>query len=329
MGEVREEPRLLADPEAPARPLLSPVAPPLADDVAGRREPGPPTEAAAAPRADREAPVGSGGRSRPYGPIGSLVLHLLPLLLVLDWPLRPPPEAPAIPVRLVFQPPPPPAPAKPSPPKPLPKPEVRPPPGRLASEDIGDTTSRGQDREKSEAAAAGEKPSAEQAPPSSPEQKTAAVIPPPPLPGAAGLPEEKPGPEPPRPKPKPAIHPPALRRTAARLHFNPRPARVPGPAATRDEYLAYLAYLTRKHLNLLPMSMVGGRRGQTVLDILVLDNGSLGRVSVGRSSGYPDIDRRVEAMIEAVGHFPPLPQWFQGPAMQLEFRLTFPEALEN
>jgi TonB family protein len=161
------------------------------------------------------------------------------------------------------------------------------------------------------------------------EEQAAAVIPPLPLPGALSLPLEKPARALPRPKPKPRVPGPLLRQAEARLHFNPRPGRIPGPAATRDEYLAYLVYLTRKHLNLLPMSVIAGRRGETVIDILVLDNGTLARVGIQQSSGYPDIDRRVEAMIRAVGRFPPLPQWFQGPAMPLEFKLFFPEALED
>jgi hypothetical protein len=32
-------------------------------------------------------------------------------------------------------------------------------------------------------------------------------------------------------------------------------------------------------------------------------------------------------MIAAVGRFPPLPQWFQGPSMPIEFTLRFPGAL--
>jgi TonB family protein len=77
------------------------------------------------------------------------------------------------------------------------------------------------------------------------------------------------------------------------------------------------------------MAMLGGRRGETVIDILVLDNGTVATLKVGQSSGYPDIDRQVQAMIHAVGRFPPLPQWFQGPAMRLEFKIKFPEALED
>jgi TonB family protein len=325
LGEARDEPRLLPDPDGWGRPRLSSAAGfAVHEFVAGRREPLPAT-AMASPSPECETPVTSRQRARPFGPLGSLILHLLPLLLLLGWPLRPPPEVAPIPVRLVFQPPPP-AP-KPSPPKPRPQPEVRPPPGRLASEDFGDTKAHGQDREKTEAAAEKPAPAEKRAP--DPEEKTAAIVPPPSLPKSAASPDQALAPAPPRPKPKPAVPPPLLRRTVARFHAAPRPARFPGPAATRDEYLAYLVYLTRKHLNLLPMSVVGGRRGETVIDILVLDNGSLARVSVGQSSGYPDIDRRIEEMIHAVGRFPPLPQWFQGPSMQLQFTLTFPEALEN
>jgi periplasmic protein TonB len=328
IDEARSEPLFLSDPGS-APPRLSLAGRSIADDVAGgRREPAAAAALPASPLPEREPPVGSRQRRRPFGPVGSLILHLLPLLLLVEWPMRPPVEVAPIPVQLVFQPPPPPPP-KPSLPKPLPKPEVRPPPGRLASEDMGETKTQGQDQAKSEAAAPSKKPEASKEPPPEPQQKTAAAIPPPPVPGATGLPNEKVTEEPPRPKPKPSIHQPLLRRAEARLPLAPRPARFPGPSATKDEYLAYLVYLTRKHLNLLPMSMIAGRRGETVINILVLDNGTLARVDVGASSGYPDIDQRVEAMIRAVGRFPPLPQWFQGPSMELEFMLKFPEAMED
>jgi TonB family protein len=77
------------------------------------------------------------------------------------------------------------------------------------------------------------------------------------------------------------------------------------------------------------MAVIGDRRGVTVIDLLVLDDGTIGMLRVGQSSGYPDIDRRVEQIIASIGHFPPLPQWIQGPSMQLEFRLRFPEALRE
>jgi TonB family protein len=326
IDEARGEPLFSPSPASPpplGRPLISG---PIAEDSAGgRREPAPPDAAPASPPPERAPPIGSRQRTRPFGPVGSALLHLLPLLLLLHWPLRPPAAVTPIPVQLVFQPPPPP---RPSTPQPRPKPKVRPPPGRLASDDIGDTKTRGRDPVESEATAA-EKPAAARTPPREPEQKTAAVVPPPRVPGAFDLPNDTPVHEPPRPKPKPAVPQPLLRRAAARIHLASRPAQFPGPAATRDEYLAYLKYLTLKHLNMLTMAMLGGRRGQTVINILVLDDGTVAVLRVGQSSGYPDIDRQVEAMIHAVGHFPPLPQWFQGPSMQLEFKIKFPEALED
>jgi TonB family protein len=324
IDEARSEPRFAPRSAAAPWSVGGWVSGPFAGEVAAaRREPAGPNAWPASAPPERAPPIGSRQRTRPLGPLGSLVLHLLPVLLLLDWPLRPPAAVTPIPVRLVFPPP-----TKPSPVKPLPKPEVRSPPGRLASDDIGDTTTRGHDPLKRDAATA-ENPATAGTPPREPEQKTAAVIPPPPMPGASGLPNEKPAHEPPRPKLKPAVPQPLLRRADARIHYLPRPARVPGPAASRDEYLAYLKYLTLKHLNMLTLSMVGGRRGQTVIDILVLDDGTVATLKVGQSSGYPDIDRQIEAMIHAVGRFPPLPQWFQGPSMQLEFKIRFPEALED
>jgi hypothetical protein len=150
IDEARSEP-LLALVPGTARPRLSPTPAPIAHDFpADRREPDAPAaeplgaEAAALP--DRERGAASEERRRPWSPIVSLVLHLLPLLLLLEWPMRPPPAVTPIPVQLVFQPPPPPPLPKPAPkpmPKPAPKPklkpETRPPPGRIASENMGAT----------------------------------------------------------------------------------------------------------------------------------------------------------------------------------------------
>ncbi|HYU13262.1 MAG TPA: energy transducer TonB, partial [Stellaceae bacterium] len=97
----------------------------------------------------------------------------------------------------------------------------------------------------------------------------------------------------------------------------------------RDEYLAGLVTLTRRHLDLLSLSLLAGRRGVTALSILVLGDGTIARISVSQSSGYPDIDRQVERMVTAVGRFPPLPQWLQEPSLSLVFRIQFPEALER
>ena len=245
----------------------------------------------------------------PLGLIGSLALHLTPLLLLLSWTSAPADLPPLIPVQLVIEtPPPPPPPAREA--------QKPPPRGPLASEDMGTPEAK-----PTEAPVTPDPPPDQ--PPDPAEVQTALVAPPPPKPEPPREPVLAP-----EPKPKPAPKPPAP-ATAWRRLDAPRPGRVPGPAATRDEYLAYLVSLTRRHLDLLPLSMVGLRRGVTTLTIRVLDDGTVARISVAQSSGYPDIDERIERMVAAVGRFPPLPQWFQGPSMELRLRLQFPEALER
>jgi TonB family protein len=79
----------------------------------------------------------------------------------------------------------------------------------------------------------------------------------------------------------------------------------------------------------LPTSLVGRRRGVTVIGVVERSDGTIARLSVLKSSGYPDIDERVERMIAAVGRFPPIPQWYQGNSWNLEFTLPFPEGLRE
>lgn len=269
----------------------------------------------------------SWGRLR--GPIGSLALHLLVLVLLIDWPAPPRAAVEPIPVQLVVEPPPE---VKPRPPQPQPK-LVRPPPrGRLASEDLGEPETKDVDQPKGEAPAAAEKPARVETRPAetkSPErlQQTAAVTPPPLPPAKPDAPKSDPIPKPP-PKPSPAAHQ-TLRRIEMPTNLAPPRARFPGPAATRDEYLAYMHELIRQHYNLLTAAMLGNRRGMTVIEFVVLDDGKIALMKVRRSSGYPDVDRRIAEMIEAVGRFPPLPQWFQGLAMPFEFGFPFPEALRE
>jgi periplasmic protein TonB len=285
------------------------------------------------PPPDGEEPVASQERRRPFGPVGSLILHLLPLLLLLDWPMHPPAEVTSIPVQLVFQPPPPPPMPKPVA-RPKLKPETRPPPGRIASENMGETQVKGHDQAKSQEPAVNKEPAQTLESPLEAPQQTAFLPPPPPLPD----PPQLELPKPPEPRPVAAPRPPQKPTLGARqpvrpvpqhAYLNPRPARYPGPAATRDDYLAYLAYLARQHIGLLTHALIGGRRGETIINVLVLDDGTVAMLSVGLSSGYPDIDERIEQMIRAVGRFPPLPQWYQAPSMRLEFRLQFPEALDD
>jgi TonB family protein len=263
---------------------------------------------------------------RVRGPVGSLVLHLLPLLLLIDWPMSPPAEIAPIPVQMVFEPPPK---ATPPPPQPQPKPTPPPPRGRLASEDLGDPEAKEVDKPKGDPPPADkpaktETPPAETNPPEKPQQ-LAAIAPPPLPPAKPDTPKPDPIPKP-APKPTPAAHQ-VPRRVEDPGNLAPHRARFPGPAATRDEYLAYMHSLIRQHYNLLTHAALGDRRGMTVVEFVVLDDGKIALVKVRRSSGYPDIDNRVAEMISAVGHFPPLPQWFQGLAMPFEFGFPFPEAL--
>ena len=285
---------------------------------------------------ERLAPVADRERAKWLGPIGSLVLHLLPLLLLIEWPFTAPPEAVPIAVQLVLEPPPPEQVLKPVPAPPAFKP---PPPGRIASEDLGDTEAKKPSREPKNPPAGKDVPPPEvrpneaspqaaedvppppektEPPPEAPQQ-TAAIVPPPP---------EKP--PPPKPQPKPAQTTRPLPRGGEEpAHTDARPAKYPGPAATRDEYLAYVHSLIRRHYNLLPLAMVGSRHGEAQIEFVVLDDGTIAMIRVHHSSGWPDIDERVEQMILAVHHVPPLPQWFQGPSMALILNLPFPDALRE
>lgn len=253
------------------------------------------------------------------GPIGSLLIHLLVLALLLAPGFATPELPQAIPIKLVLETPPPP------PPVPAEMPAPPAPPGRLASEDIGDPNAKSGQAPDSEAAQNAAKPAP--APPPT-------LVPPPP--------PEKPTPpkqqvatlaDPKVPPPLIDSHPrfsvPPAAHPAEETHVAAHPARVPGPSATRDEYLAYLVSLTRQHFDLLPISIIGGRSGETSLAVLVLADGTIARISVANGSGYPDIDSRIEKMVAACRKFPPLPQWYQGQSMELIFKLHFPEALEG
>lgn len=317
-------------------PLFA-IAPPP-PGINARADKAPPLDAA---RVEFNPEPPPGKRRSLRGPAGSLILHLLPLLLLISWP-RTPLETPApIAVQLVIEQPPPPPPL-PAEPKPAAKP---PPPGRLSSDDFaaaeGPKTVKG----------SGEAPPSAGEPPP-PTEAQAAETPPakaaspleqsneepraPTETQTAELPPPKPAPPPPKPKPpkeqaaarmpKPLgdmwplpLESNEARRTAARI----------GPNATRDEYCAYALNLTLRHLDLLPRSLVGARHGATVLSIRVLEDGTIKNVMVARSSGYPDIDARVEQMVYAVGRFPPLPQWVARPWMDFTFQLHFPHPLEH
>jgi TonB family protein len=269
-----------------------------------------------------EVPGPRHGGLRPLSSLGSLLLHLLPFLILIAWPTTAN-DDPPIPIQLVIvepppPPPPPPAPEVPQPPKP---PEAKPPvaQGRLASQSMGEVTPKTNgDAPTVAPPALGEK----QAIPT--EALVAAVVTPPPLP--------PPKPSPPREKPAVQLPKPSgtvAPKTPEPPHDTAHAAKFAGPAATRDEYLAYLVTLTKQHLDLLPRSVIGTRRGETAVLVAVQLDGLISRISIARSSGYPDIDQRIVQMVSAVHKFPPVPQAFQGNTIELELRLRFPDALER
>ncbi|MBV9018541.1 MAG: TonB C-terminal domain-containing protein [Alphaproteobacteria bacterium] len=247
-------------------------------------------------------------RSLPLGVFGSLALHLLPLLMLVSWGTVPtdPPET--IPVQLVMV---------PSVPSPV---ADQPPPRRgSASDDMGPKL----DRTAKTASSSDPEPQ--------PELKTALAAPespPEPLPRPDAVLEPPPPPPPPKPKQpsKSVAHQPdAVLRLAG-----PSGWKVLGERpATRDDYLALLKALTQRHMNLLPPSLIAGRRGDTYLTVLVLGDGTIARIAITRSSGYPDIDERVEQMVAAVGRFPPIPARFGDSSMELIMHLRFPEGTER
>ena len=241
-----------------------------------------------------EPPPPRSPRAPAIGIVGSLGVHLLPLLLLVGWGTAPSEVAAAIPVRLVIEEPPAP---------PVPEPAPAPVSTPLASDEMGDTAKT------TTTQVAPPRPST---PPARPPQPRVAAVAPPPKPS---------------PPTKPMAAAPAVPRPQPAPKEAPRAGRIPGPDATRDEYLAYLVSLTRQHVDLLPMSVIGDRRGETTLSLLVLGDGTIARIAITQSSGYSDIDARIQQIVAAVRRFPPLPPRFEGPDLELKLRFRFPDAV--
>jgi TonB family protein len=324
----------------------------------GRREP---VLASSAPRGEfdeviRLDPTRGGfepepppvGRGWPRGPIDSLILHLLALVMIIGWPSQTPANIPApIPVELVIEPPPPSQMAEPKPP-------ANPLQGRRASEDIAEALSPKLEKGAGDAARSAGEPQ----PPGAETQSTAA----PPLlsPAEPDRPAEPASadPQPPAAEtqvatvapplpPKPAAAKP-MPQTQATVR-TPKPlgsawplplyqdhpqvaahlARLTGPSAARDEYCARLLSLTLRNIALLPLAAIGTRHGETTVTFRLGGDGTLNSVKVARSSGYSDIDEKIAQMVIAVGSFPPLPQWIPGSWMDFTFDLHFPHPLQR
>jgi TonB family protein len=254
--------------------------------------------------------------------LAALAVHLSPLLLLVSWASTPAEVVAPIPIELVLE----------QPPPPEPKPEhkaetLQPPPplGRLASADMGEPAK--------EPEPPADTPDQSPAEPAETQVAAARLPPPPDLVSALPKPVSPPEPltdVPPLPEPAPPAKPVPKPAVATAHPPKPQPARpllVPGPDATRDEYLAYITTLINRQSHLLAPSLLGGRRGVAVISIMVLGDGTIARLAVKRSSGYPDIDARVQQMIAAVRRFPPLPQWIDAPSVRLDYHRVFPSGL--
>jgi TonB family protein len=259
----------------------------------------------------------AGRTIRLRSPFVSLAFHLLPVVAIITAQIAAATPPTQIPVQLVFEQPPPPPEAAPQ--SKQPEPEPPPPPGRIASEDMGVV------KPPDLGATTGSTPPAagEQQPTPS-ETPTAATTASPPLP--------RPKPAPPKPNqaaiqlPKPSGVPPAPRQATPQEASHS--ARFAGPTATRDEYFAHLVTLTQQHVDLLPRALAHELHGETALSIQVQDDGTVLRIAIVQSCGVPELDQRVVMMVKAVGRFPPLPQWFQGNVMDMDFRVSFPMAVQ-
>ncbi len=321
-------------------PLDSEPAGDAADEAAERSGPPPPQRASA------------------IGVLGSLGVHLLTLLVLIGWGAAPAEVSGAIAVHLVIE--------EGSPPnnaappgqalaeqtsEPVPSDEVTPPVPPPPAPPLPKLVSAMRPAKPSPPpppkAIAAAAPAAERKPEAAP--KPPPPTPPPPKQVAAAAPaaERKPDPAPkppppPPPPPLPAVHvaastaaPPRPNVPAAGIIAaasaapiaTPRPAAVSGTG--HGDYLNQLVVLTRGHLDILPLSFLAGRRGRVTLSVLVIEDGTVGRISVKHSSGYPDIDARIEQMVSAVGRFPPVPAALPHPSVVLDFDMSFPDALQQ
>ncbi|HVH81598.1 MAG TPA: energy transducer TonB [Stellaceae bacterium] len=242
---------------------------------------------------------------RRRSPLLALAFHLLPVAAIIAFPLlMVEPPAP-IPVQLVIE---------QTPPEPEPQPVEQPPTPQPAH---------------AEAQSQPVQPAPVQPAPVQPAPVQPAPAPPTPRVRTEAQ-TSRPTPPPP-PKPAPVSHP--AKPPLAPASTPPRPqeapiAQFPDADASRDGYLTYLVTLTQQHMDLLPRSLVGSRRGVTVLSVTVRRDGVIDRIAVAQPSGYPDIDNRIEQMVAAVGRFPPVPDAFVGSPVELALDFLFPEALQ-
>lgn len=208
---------------------------------------------------------------------------------------------------------------KPPPPPPKEKPS---PKGPLASEDLGNPDAPRKSHTMSDSpptGAATPKPGSEQPKLVGKTAEAAAAMTPSPTTLGRTVPAPKP------------VEKPMPKEGGAKAKASPGPERIgghhakyPGPDASEDAYMKYITEMIEQNGYLLTPDQIGNRSGSGKLEITVRSNGAIVWVVVEESSGFPDIDKRAEEMVNRVGQFPPLPRYIEGPIVEFEYTFEFP-----
>jgi protein TonB len=174
-------------------------------------------------------------------------------------------------------------------------------------------------------------------------------LPPPPLPEPPPVPVTQAEPPPPPPPPKPVVHrppprPPAERRVVtqperpppepryappmqtAALPPTPAPAPPPPIAAAAPTvsagYRAELSAWLESHKQYPSTARERGEQGRVTLRFRVARNGRVLSYSVAGSSGYPDLDAAVDAMMRGAT-LPPFPTDMTAPEIEVSVTVRF------
>lgn len=194
---------------------------------------------------------------------------------------------------------------------------AKPPPGRLASEDLGDTKAPDSAKLPSDSKASGPAKTEEGSEQPTTKGETAAADTAKPT-TASDLGVAK---------PKPVKEPkPSQKRGGSRVqalldapHNGEHHARYPGPNATKDAYLAYINELVRSCQTPEIVARLASVGRLPLLSIAVRHNGVIVWVNVLKSSGSTAFDEQYKTIFDCVGRFPPLPDYIPGATVVLTY----------
>ncbi len=211
-------------------------------------------------------------------------------------------------------------------PKPKPKPQEsaqqrkqapKPPPGRLASEDLGDPKAPENAKQPSLTKASGAAKPDEGSEQPTTKGDAAAVEAKQENPASTlGATKPKPVKE---PKPAPRLGGSHVQALLGSPHTGQHHAKYPGPDATKDAYLAYINELVKECQTPEILSRLSAVGRIPLLSIAVRHNGVILWVNVIRSSGSPAFDEQYKTIFDCVGRFPPLPDYIPGATVDLTY----------